>query len=80
MTARKKKLTFEEGMAALEALVEKMNGGELDLEQSMKAYEEGMALVSQLQAMLDAHRKKIEQIDMDTGEITPFEEKDHGLS
>ncbi len=80
MTARKKKPTFEEGMAELEALIEQMNGGALGLEQSMKAYEEGVALVNQLQAMLDAHKKKIEQIDMDTGEITPFEEKDHGLS
>ncbi len=80
MTARKKRPTFEEGMTTLEALIERMNEGELDLEQSMKAYEEGMALVSQLQAMLDAHKKKIEQIDMDTGEITPFEEKDHGVS
>lgn len=67
-------------MTTLEALIERMNKGELDLEQSMKAYEEGMELVSQLQAMLDAHKKKIEQIDMDTGEITPFEEKDHGVS
>lgn len=67
-------------MTTLEALIERMNKGELDLEQSMKAYEEGMELVSQLQAMLDAHKKKIEQIDMDTGEITPFGEKDHGVS
>ncbi len=80
MTARKKKPTFEEGMATLEALIGQMNEGELDLEQSMKAYEEGMALVAHLQALLDAHKKKIEQIDMDTGEITPCEEKDHGVS
>lgn len=80
MTARKKKPSFEEGMATLEALVDSMNAGELDLEQSMKAYEEGMALVSQLQGMLDAHQKKIEQIDMDTGEVAPFEEKNYGIS
>lgn len=80
MTARKKRPSFEEGMAALEALIDSMNEGELDLERSMKAYEEGMALVSQLQGMLDAHRKRIEQIDMDTGEVTPLEEKDHGIS
>lgn len=80
MTARKKRPSFEEDMAALEALIDSMNEGELDLERSMKAYEEGMALVSQLQGMLDAHRKRIEQIDMDTGEVTPLEEKDHGIS
>ncbi|MDO5378014.1 MAG: exodeoxyribonuclease VII small subunit [Clostridia bacterium] len=80
MTARKKKPSFEEGMATLEALIDSMNEGELDLERSMKAYEEGMALVSQLQGMLDAHKKRIEQIDMNTGEVTPFEEKDYGVS
>lgn len=79
MTGRKKKTSFEEGMATLEALIDSMNEGKLDLERSMKAYEEGMALVSQLQGMLDAHRKRIEQIDMDTGEVTPLEGKDHGI-
>ena len=45
-----------------------------------KANEKGMALAAQLKQQLADCRKRIEQIDLDTAEITPFEEKNHGLS
>lgn len=78
---RKGKLTFEEGMDALEALVAHMNDGKMTLEQSMKTYEEGMALVSSLEEMLAQHKKRIEQIDLHTGEIKDaFEENEYGIS
>lgn len=53
-------LSFEEGMNKLETIVEKMESGELGLEQSMKAYEAGMQHIKQCRAQLNAVEKKIE--------------------
>lgn len=76
MTARKKaKLSFEEGMDALDALTAKLSEGGLTLEDSIKTYEQGMQLAAQLEEILAAQKKRIEQIDPDTAEITPFEEE-----
>ena len=58
-----------------------VNGeGGLSLEQSMKTYEEGMALAAQLEGMLAEHRRRIEKIDPDTAEIETFEENENGVS
>ena len=64
-----KKLTFEQGMARLEKIVQDMEDGELSLEKSMATFEEGMTLVKQCQSKLDEVEKKIEilgQEDDDT--------------
>ena len=49
----KKKITFEEGMQELEALVQGLEAGELSLEDSFKAYEKALALKKSLSALLD---------------------------
>ena len=81
MAARKKsKSSFEEGMASLEALIASMQGGNLPLDEMMSTYEKGMELACQLDAMLKEHRRRIEQIDPDTAEITALKENEHGVS
>ena len=81
MAAKKKKvLSFEEGMKALEQLVEKLSGSELALEESIALYEEGKALAAQLSAQLEEQKKRIEMIDPDTAEIETFEERENGVS
>lgn len=81
MAAKKKpKVSFESGMAMLEEKIQQMQRGEAPLDDMMRMYEEGMALVAQLEETLAAHRKRIEQIDPETAEITPFEEDEHGVS
>lgn len=80
MASRKKTQTFEEGMQVLEELTAKLSSGDMPLDETMKTYEEGMALAAQLAEKLAQCEKRIEQIDLDTAEITPFEEKNHGLS
>ena len=70
---RKQKMSFDEGMAFLDDLIEEISGGNLTLEESMKAYEEGAALCAQLEQMLLSHEKRIEQIDLETAEIKGFE-------
>lgn len=71
---KKQKVSFEEGMQALEGIIASMSGGGLSLEEAMKAYEEGMVLCAQLDETLRAHARRIEQIDLETAEITIFEE------
>ena len=44
MTAKKKGPDFEQALAELESLVEKMEEGELSLEESIKTYERGVLL------------------------------------
>jgi len=81
MAAKKKpKVSFESGMASLEEMVLNMQNGDLSLDEMMSTYETGMGLVAQLESLLKEHRRRIEQIDPDTAEITTFEENDHGVS
>ena len=81
MTAKRKdRLSFEEGMAALEGKIAAMNEGKLSLEETMKAYEEGVALAARLEEMLAQHERRLEKIDPDTGEIEAIEVSDNDLS
>ena len=74
------KQTFEAGMSELEALTARLETGDMTLDETMKTYEKGVTLAAQLKRQLEDSRKRIEQIDPETAEITPFEEKNHGLS
>ena len=71
----KKKITFEEGMQELEALVRSLESGQLPLEDSFKAYERAVALKDSLNALLDESDKRI-RVLTETGEepLPPMEE------
>lgn len=75
-----KKQTFEAGMSELETLTERLAGGDMTLDETIKTYEKGVTLAAQLSQQLVDCQKRIEQIDPDTAEITPFEEKNNGVS
>ena len=63
----KKKISFEEGMQELEALVQGLEAGELSLEDSFKAYEKAVALKNSLSALLDEGDRRI-RVLTDAGE------------
>ena len=63
----KKKISFEEGMQELEALVQGLEAGELSLEDSFKAYEKAVALKNSLSALLDEGERRI-RVLTDAGE------------
>ena len=76
MAAKKQKaLAFEAGMQELEALVDRLSGSELPLDEAIALYEQGKALAVELDQLLSAQQKRIEMIDPDTGEIEAFVEK-----
>lgn len=55
-------LKFEVALQQLEAIVAKLESGELSLEESMAAFERGTKLCKQCNAKLAEAEKKIEQL------------------
>jgi exodeoxyribonuclease VII small subunit len=67
---------FEQALAELEELVQRLEHGDLPLDEALKAFERGVALTRQCQASLQAAQQKVE-ILMKRGakaEIEPFDE------
>ena len=60
-------LTFEEAMAALEAVVGQLERGDVALEQSIALYERGAALKAHCAAKLKAAEAKVELIRVQEG-------------
>lgn len=54
-----KKEDFEKSLQKLNAIVEKMEHGELALEQSLKSFEEGVALIHDCQKALTKAEQKV---------------------
>ena len=54
--------SFEESLATLENLVAQMDNGELSLEQSLEAFEQGIKLVRQCQQQLHSAEQKVQQL------------------
>ncbi|OPY14726.1 MAG: Exodeoxyribonuclease 7 small subunit [Syntrophus sp. PtaU1.Bin005] len=69
---------FEEAMAKLEALVRKMEAGEMTLEESLKAFEEGVRLSRLCANRLDEAERRVELLVRESQQLTvqPFPE--HG--
>lgn len=59
---KKKELSFEEKLTRLNEIVEKVENTTLSLEDAMKLYEEGNALIKDLQKSLDEAEAKIKVI------------------
>jgi len=75
--AAKKKLSFEEQLAAVENLIGKMESGGMSLEESMKRYEEGVAMLSSMEKELTAATQRLTVIRKNVGgeeEEVPLED------
>jgi exodeoxyribonuclease VII small subunit len=57
--AAKKKLTFEQQLETVETLIAQMENGGLPLEESMKRYEEGMAMIAAMEKELAAAAQRL---------------------
>ncbi|MEW6299791.1 MAG: exodeoxyribonuclease VII small subunit [Thermodesulfobacteriota bacterium] len=58
---------FEEALRDLEGLVEKLETGDLPLEEALSTFEEGVALVRYLNEQLTAVEKRVEVLTRDLG-------------
>lgn len=59
---------FEKSLAELETLVERMEGGEQNLEEALKDFERGIALTRQCQQALQAAELKVSKLLEENGE------------
>jgi len=70
MPPKKKNVSFEDQLAKLEEIVDKMEAGGLTLEESLKCFEEGAALEKSLEAQLEQTRRKLTMMMNRDGEVT----------
>lgn len=70
MNSKSKKIDFEKTLAELEAVVARMEQGELSLEDSLKEYERGIALTRTCQKALAEAEQRVTQLSPDGSEST----------
>jgi exodeoxyribonuclease VII small subunit len=54
--------SFETALSRLSEIVERLEGGELPLEESLKLFEEGVRLARTAEARLEAAEKRVEEL------------------
>ena len=71
-----KKIDFEASLGQLEQMVEQMEDGELSLEESLKAFEQGVKLTRECQQALQEAEQKVQLLSEQSGDLvaTPFSE------
>ena len=68
------KMTYEEARARLEQIIRAMENEKIPLEESLKLYEEGVAIVRRLSAELDDAERKIKILQQNAqGEIVAID-------
>lgn len=75
--AAKKKLTFEGRLQQVEALIAKMESGEMPLEEAMQQYEAGLNALNALEKELTAAQQRLTVLRQQSGEDieVPMEEQ-----
>ncbi|MBS3957412.1 MAG: exodeoxyribonuclease VII small subunit [Clostridiales bacterium] len=63
-------MTFGDALSELEGIVRALEGGQLELEESMSRYERGVVLLKALQGKLEGAQQKVTMLlgELDTGE------------
>ena len=76
MPKKKSDFNFEDSMKKLEEIVEKMEAGDLTLEESIEQFEQGMILTKSCQKTLDDAEQKIKILLKKNGkdELDDFDE------
>jgi len=75
MSEDKQTLDFEQSLQQLESLVEAMENGDLGLEESLKAFEKGVALTKECQALLTQAKHRVLELRDQGSQIKESEKK-----
>ena len=70
MVAKRKKLDYEAAVAELETLVERLEQGDISLEESLKLYERGVLLGRDCQEALQAAEQKVQLLMQQAGQAS----------
>ena len=75
MSIESKPPEFEQALAELESLVQRLERGDVPLDEALKTFERGVALTRHCQACLQAAQQKVEILLKRSGqpEVQPFE-------
>ena len=68
-----KKKTFEENLQELEAIVTKLDNGDVALEDAIEAFQQGMILSKELQKTLDSAEKTLVKVMQADGTETEMD-------
>jgi exodeoxyribonuclease VII small subunit len=68
MVAKRKKLEYEAAISELESLVERLEKGDISLEESLKLYERGVLLTRDCQEALQAADQKVQMLLQQSGQ------------
>ena len=68
-------MSFEESLVELEGIVEKLEKGQLSLDESLMLFEKGIKLVRECNTKLKSAQQKVEQLIEENGGLRtePFE-------
>ncbi len=74
MPRKKKTPDFEHSLSELESLVQHLEQGDISLEASLEAFEQGIKLTRECQTLLDQAEQKIQILKESKGELVtePF--------
>lgn len=75
MSGDNKPIDFEKSLAELESLVQRLERGDVPLDEALRTFERGVALTRQCQARLQAAQQKVEILLKRSGQpdVQPFE-------
>ncbi|WP_321350264.1 exodeoxyribonuclease VII small subunit [Halopseudomonas oceani] len=75
MARKKTAVDFEQSLGSLQALVERLESADLSLEESLSAFEQGVALTRECQQALAQAEQKVQQLIENNGELgtEPFD-------
>ena len=68
MVAKRKKLDYEAAVSELESLVDRLEKGDISLEESLKLYERGVLLTRDCQEALQAAEQKVKMLLQQSGQ------------
>lgn len=74
--ARTKKVDFEQSLAALETIVKNLETGDLTLEDSLAAFENGIKLTRECQQALSDAEQRVQVLTGKQGELADFQAED----
>ncbi|MEI5994841.1 exodeoxyribonuclease VII small subunit [Candidatus Enterococcus mansonii] len=69
--------TFEESLTELEAIVQRLERGDVPLEEALTAFQEGMTLSKQCQETLEKAEKTLTKVMTETDEEATFDESEN---
>ncbi len=69
MARAKKNVDFEQSLDQLETLVDAMENGDLSLEESLKAFEQGVKLTRECQTALNQAEQKVQKLIAENEEL-----------